>query len=155
MPNVVSNHLTSGILKYIHTTGRFASGVNLFEKLRTKEPEVASLLARVLIDADEEVKAVALLYETVKKSPMDYATLNVQADFCQSKTRNDLALECAKRAVNSAPSEFTTWAKLAEIYIALEQYEMVSSLRSPQLVYILTSYIGIIDLKLLSDVYIP
>ncbi|KAK6333865.1 hypothetical protein TWF730_004048 [Orbilia blumenaviensis] len=124
VPNLVSNHLTTGVLKYIQTTGRFASGVNLFEKLRIKYPEVASLLARVLIDADEEVKAVQLLYETIKVLPMDHSLLNVQADFCQSKGRSDLALECAKRAVNSAPSEFTTWAKLAEIYIALEQYEM-------------------------------
>ncbi|KAF3921177.1 hypothetical protein ABW21_db0202366 [Orbilia brochopaga] len=124
VPNLVSNHLTTGILKYIHTTGRYTSGVNLFEKLRIKFPEVASLLARVLIDADEEVKAVQLLYETIKILPLDHSLLNVQADFCQSKGRSDLALECARRAVNSAPSEFTTWAKLAEIYIALEQYEM-------------------------------
>ncbi|KAF3923029.1 hypothetical protein ABW20_dc0104218 [Dactylellina cionopaga] len=124
VPNLVSNHLTTGILRYIHTTGRYTSGVNLFEKLRTKYPEVASLLARVLVDADEEVKAVQLLYDTIKVLPMDHALLDVQADFCQSKGRSDLALECAKRAVNSAPSEFTTWAKLAEIYIALEQYEM-------------------------------
>jgi predicted Zn-dependent protease len=78
-------------LAYIHTTGGFAFGVNLFEKLSSKEPEVASLLARVLIDADEEVKA----------------------------------LECAKRAVNSAPSEFTNWERLAQVYLKLEQYEMV------------------------------
>ncbi|EPS41663.1 hypothetical protein H072_4432 [Dactylellina haptotyla CBS 200.50] len=124
VPNIVANHLTTGILKYIHTTGRYTSGVNLFEKLRTRFPEVASLLARVLVDADEEVKAVQLLYETIKVLPMDHSLLDVQADFCQGKGRSDLALECAKRAVNSAPSEFTTWAKLAEIYIALEQYEM-------------------------------
>ena len=126
VPNVVSNHLTNGLLHYIHTTGRFASGVNLFEKLRTKEPEVASLLARVYIDGDEEVKAVSLLHDTIKVLPMDAASLDVQAKFCMSKGRNDLALECAKRAVNSAPSEFTTWARLAEVYLALEQWELVS-----------------------------
>jgi Flp pilus assembly protein TadD len=126
VPNVVSNHLTSGLLAYIHTTGRFASGVNLFEKLRSKEPEVASLLARVLIDSDEEVKAVQLLYDTVKLLPMDNSLLDVQADFCMRKGRYDLALECAKRAVNSAPSEFTTWERLAQVYLKLEQYEMVS-----------------------------
>jgi Chs5-Arf1p-binding protein BUD7/BCH1 len=32
VPNLVSNHLTTGLLKYIHTTGRYASGINLFEK---------------------------------------------------------------------------------------------------------------------------
>ncbi|RPA92633.1 chaps-domain-containing protein [Choiromyces venosus 120613-1] len=124
VPNVVSNYLTSGLLTYIHTTGRFASGVNLFEKLRSKEPEVASLLARVLIDADEEVKAVSLLYETIKLLPLDSSLLDVQAAFCMSKGRYDLALECAKKAVNSAPSEFTTWERLAQVYLKLEQYEL-------------------------------
>ncbi|KAF8429495.1 Chs5p-Arf1p-binding proteins-domain-containing protein [Tirmania nivea] len=124
VPNVVSNHLTNGLLHYIHTTGRFASGVNLFEKLRSKEPEVASLLAKVYLDGDEEVKAVSLLYDTIKILPMDAACLDVQAQFCMSKGRDDLALECAKRAVNSAPSEFITWARLAEVYVALEQWEL-------------------------------
>ncbi|KAL7269104.1 bud site selection protein [Rhizina undulata] len=122
--NVVSNHLTSGLLAYIHTTGRFASGVNLFEKLRSKEAEVASLLAKVLIDADEEVKAVSLLHETVKVLSMDSSLLDVQAEFCMNKGRHDLALECAKRAVNSAPSEFNTWERLAQVYLKLEEYEL-------------------------------
>ena len=60
VPNTVSNHLTSGILKYIHTTGRYTSGINLFEKLRTRDVEVSSLLARVQMMADEEVQAVRL-----------------------------------------------------------------------------------------------
>lgn len=40
-----------------------------------------------------------------------------------SKGRYDLALECAKRAVNSAPSEFTTWERLAQVYLKREQWE--------------------------------
>jgi Flp pilus assembly protein TadD len=95
------------MLAYIYTTGRFASGVNLFEKLSSKELEVASSLARVLIDADEEVKALAILYETIKLLPMDNSLLDALAEFCINKGRYDLALECAKRAVNSAPTEFT------------------------------------------------
>lgn len=130
VPNLLTNHLTTGLLKYIHTTGRFASGINLFEKLRTKEPEIASLLARVLIDADEEVRAVQLLYDTVKLLPMESSLLDVQAQFCMSKGRYDLALECAKRAVNSAPSEFTTWERLAQVYLRLEEYELVRMIRS-------------------------
>jgi predicted Zn-dependent protease len=125
VPNVVSNHLTSGMLAFIHTTGRFASGVNLFEKLSSKEPEAASSLARVLIDADEEAKAHALLYEMVKLLPIDNSLLDVLAEFCISKRRYNLPLECAKRAVNSALSEFTIWERLAQAYLTLEQYEMV------------------------------
>lgn len=124
MPNLVSNHLTSGLLNYIRTTGRYASGINLFEKLRTREPEIASLLARVYMAADEEVKGVRLLYEAVEELPMDYSLLDCQAEFCNRKGRGDLALEIAKRGVVSAPSEFGTWARLAEIYVALEQWDL-------------------------------
>ena len=124
VPNTVSNHLTSGILKYIYTTGRYTSGINLFEKLRTRDVEVSSLLARVQIMADEEVQAVRLLYDALQDVPMDYALLDCQADFCQRKGEGEMALKCAKRAVTAAPSEFSTWARLAEVYVGLEQWDL-------------------------------
>jgi hypothetical protein len=124
VPNTVSNHLTSGILKYIHTTGRYTSGINLFEKLRTKDVEVSSLLARVQIMADEEVQAVRLMYDALQDVPMDYALLDCQASFCQSKGESEMALECAKRAVTAAPSEFSTWARLAEVYVSMERWDL-------------------------------
>ena len=124
VPNTVSNHLTSGLLKYIHTTGRYASGINLFEKLRERDVEVSSLLARVLISADEEVQAVRLLHGALQDVPMDYALLDCQAAFCQSKGEGEMALECAKRSVTAAPSEFSTWARLAEVYVGLEQWDL-------------------------------
>lgn len=120
----MSNHLTTGLINYIHTTGRYASGINLFEKLRSRDPEISSLLARVFIFADEEVQAVKLLHEAIQELPMDYSLLGCQATFCQSKGRLDWALECAKRGVIAAPSEFGTWAKLAEIYVGLEQWDL-------------------------------
>ena len=124
MPNLVSNHLTTGLLDYIHTTGRYASGINLFEKLRSRDTEVSSLLARVLMAADEEVQAVKLLHDAIGQLAMDYSLLDCQATFCQGKGRLDWALECAKRGVTAAPSEFGTWAKLAEIYVGLEQWDL-------------------------------
>ncbi|PGH06065.1 hypothetical protein AJ80_08233 [Polytolypa hystricis UAMH7299] len=124
VPNTVSNHLTSGLLKYIHTTGRYVSGINLFEKLRTRDVEVSSLLARVLISADEEVQAVRLLHDALQDVPMDYALLNCQATFCQSKGEAEMAVECAKQCVTAAPSEFTSWARLAEVYVGLEQWDL-------------------------------
>ena len=124
MPNVVSNHLTTGLLNYIHTTGRYTSGINLFEKLRSRDVEVSSLLARVLIAADEEVQAVKLLHHAISELPMDYSLLDCQSGFCQRKGRLDWALECAKRSVTAAPSEFGTWSKLAEIYVGLEQWDL-------------------------------
>ncbi|KAJ5105867.1 hypothetical protein NUU61_003214 [Penicillium alfredii] len=124
VPNTVSNHLTSGILKYVHTTGRYTSGINLFEKLRSRDVEVSSLLARVQLMADEEVQAVRLMYDALQDVPMDYALLDSQAAFCQSKGEGDMALACAKRAVTAAPSEFSTWARLAEVYVGLEQWDL-------------------------------
>ena len=124
VPNLVSNHLTSGILKYIKTTGRYTSGINLFEKLRTRDIEVSSLLAQVLIAGDEEVQAVRLLHDALQEVPMDYALLDCQAEFCMSKGEGEMALACAKRGVTAAPSEFGTWARLAEIYVSMEQWDL-------------------------------
>ncbi|KAJ9610255.1 bud site selection protein [Cladophialophora chaetospira] len=124
IPNIVSNHLTAGLLKYIRTTGRYTSGINLFEKLRTKDVEVSSLLARVLLDGDEEIQAVRLLHDSLQDVPMDYALLDCQASFCESKGEGDMALELAKQGVTAAPSEFSTWARLAEVYVEMEQWDL-------------------------------
>lgn len=124
VPNTVTNHLTSGILKYIYTTGRYTSGINLFEKLRTRDVEVSSLLARVQLMADEEVQAVRLMYDALQDVPMEYSLLDCQASFCQDKGENEMALECAKRAVTAAPSEFSTWARLAEVYVSMERWDL-------------------------------
>lgn len=35
-----------------------------------------------------------------------------------------MALECAKRAVTAAPSEFSTWARLAEVYVSMERWDL-------------------------------
>lgn len=124
VPNLVSNHLTTGILKYIKTTGRYTSGINLFEKLRTRDAEISSLLAHVYLAADEEVKAVRLLHEAIQELPMDYSLLDSQAYFCKLKGQSDFALDLARRSVVSAPSEFCTWARLVEIYIGQENWEL-------------------------------
>ncbi|KAI0018492.1 chaps-domain-containing protein [Xylariomycetidae sp. FL0641] len=134
VPNNVSNHLTSGLLKYFHTTGRFASAINLFEKLRSQNVEVSSLLAKVLFMGNEEVQGVRVLYQALKESPMDYVMLDTQADFLLKKgfaaedatlkeERLKMALGCADRSTIAAPSEFGTWAKLAQVYVAMEDWE--------------------------------
>jgi Chs5-Arf1p-binding protein BUD7/BCH1 len=134
VPNNVSNHLTVGLLRYFRTTGRFTSGINLFEKLRTKNVEVSSLLAKVLFMGNEEVQAVRVLHESVKASPMDYVMLDTQAEFLKKKALNPnqaelkderlrMALGCADRSTIAAPSEFSTWARLAEVYVAMEDWE--------------------------------
>lgn len=134
VPNNVSNHLTSGLLKYFYTTGRFTSAINLFEKLRTQNVEVSSLLAKVLFMGSEEVKGVRVLYQALKETPMDYVMLDSQAEFlikkaitaetpAQKEERLRMALGCADRSTVAAPSEFGTWARLAQVYVALEDWE--------------------------------
>ncbi|KAI1154037.1 chaps-domain-containing protein [Nemania diffusa] len=134
VPNNVSNHLTSGLLKYFYTTGRFTSAINLFEKLRSQNVEVSSLLAKVLFMGNEEVQGVRVLYQALKESPMDYVMLDSQAEFlikkamtaetpAQKEERLKMALGCADRSTIAAPSEFGTWARLAQVYVTLEDWE--------------------------------
>ncbi|POR38348.1 Uncharacterized protein TPAR_01479 [Tolypocladium paradoxum] len=134
VPTNVSNHLTTGLLKYLETTGRYASGINLFEKLRTQSIEVSSLLAKVLFMGNEEVAGVKALYQSLKETPMDYVMLDTQAEFLLKKAqtadtpevkeeRLRMALGCADRSTIAAPSEFRTWARLAQIYVSMEDWE--------------------------------
>ncbi|TFK41420.1 chaps family protein [Crucibulum laeve] len=120
---VVSNHLTAGIMKYFGDSGRLQQAANLFEKLSTREPEVASLLARSYIGMNEEVKAVQIMAAAMKQTPQSYTLLHAQCDFLRSKGKQEWALKLARQAVNCAPSEFVTWEKLTDLYIDLGQYE--------------------------------
>ncbi|KAF8594939.1 chaps family protein [Ceratobasidium sp. AG-I] len=129
----VSNHLTSGILKYFGSSGRYAPAVNLFERMYVREPEVASLLATSYIGMNEEIKGLQTLSAALAASfpapdsqptiPPSYTLLHVQCDLVRSKGRKDWAVALARQAVNVAPSEFVTWAKLTECYIENGQYE--------------------------------
>jgi predicted Zn-dependent protease len=80
----------------------------------------------VVLYLDEELKAINVLYDALKQMPQSYALLHVQADFLRGKGKLEMALRLAKQAVNLAPSEFITWAKLTEVYIDLGDYESVS-----------------------------
>lgn len=134
MPTNVSNHLTTGLLEYFETTGRYASGINLFEKLQSQSTEVASLLAKVLFMGNEEVAGIKTLHQSLQKAPMDYVMLDAQAEFLLKKAqkadtpelkqeRLRMALGCADRSTVAAPSEFGTWARLAEVYVAMEDWD--------------------------------
>ncbi|KAG9254442.1 Chs5p-Arf1p-binding proteins-domain-containing protein [Emericellopsis atlantica] len=134
VPTNVSNHLTAGLLKYLQTTGRYTSGINLFEKLRSQSVEVSSLLSKVLFMGNEEVTGVRTLYQSLQDTPMDYVMLDTQAEFLLNKAqtaatpelkdeRLQMALRCADRSTIAAPSEFGTWARLAQVYVAMEDWE--------------------------------
>jgi len=83
---------------------------------------------------NEEVEGVRILYEALKESPMDYVMLDTQAEFLLRKAetaatpgpkeeRLRMALGCADRSTIAAPSEFGTWARLAQVYVAMEDWE--------------------------------
>ncbi|KZT51179.1 chaps-domain-containing protein [Calocera cornea HHB12733] len=119
----VSNHLVSGLLKYFGDSGRWQPLANLFEKLYVREPEVASLLAKAYIGMNEEVRAIQIAAAALESNPKSWTTLHVQVDFLVGKGKLDWAVKLAKQAVNSAPSEFVTWAKLAEVYCEMGSFE--------------------------------
>jgi Chs5-Arf1p-binding protein BUD7/BCH1 len=134
VPTNVSNHLTTGLLKYLETTGRYASGINLFEKLRTQSVEVSSLLAKVMFMGHEEVAGVRTLHQSLQETPMDYVMLDTQAEFLLHKAKGaptpelrderlKMSLGCADRATVAAPTEFSTWARLAQVYVAMEDWD--------------------------------
>ena len=134
VPNVVSNHLTAGLLRYFETTGRYTSGIRLFDKLRSENIQVSSLLAKLLFMGNEEVEGIRVLYHALKEMPMDYVMLDTQAEFLLNKARTaatpeqredylHMALGCADRSTIAAPSEFSTWARLAQVYVQLEDWE--------------------------------
>lgn len=96
--------------------------------------EVSSLLAKVLFMGNEEVAGVRTLYQALQETPMDYVMLDTQAEFLLKKAhcaatpelkeeRLKMALECADRSTVAAPSEFGTWARLASVYVAMEDWE--------------------------------
>ncbi|KAJ3143095.1 hypothetical protein HK100_011394 [Physocladia obscura] len=118
-----SNHLTNGIMKYFRDAGRLDQAAAFFEPLFTKDPEVGAVLAASYFGNDNEVKGVKVLYESLKKNPSSYGLLIAQVDFLINKKKLDTAVTLAKLAVVAAPSEYVTWAKLTQVYIALRDFE--------------------------------
>ncbi|ORE08017.1 chaps-domain-containing protein [Rhizopus microsporus var. microsporus] len=119
----VHNHLASGVMKYFGDSFRYGPAIELYEKLRKKDPEVGALLAQSYIGQNEEIRAVRVLNSELKRMPMSYPLLHVQVDFLRSKGEYEMALKLAKFAVNTTPSEFLTWAKLTEVYIDIGDYK--------------------------------
>ena len=81
----VHNHLTAGVMKYFGDSFRYGPAIELFQKLQKKDPEVGALLAESYIGANEETKAVKVLYEDLKLASLSYPLLHVQVDFLRSK----------------------------------------------------------------------
>lgn len=72
---------------------------------------------------DEEIKAVKIIHQALQVNPLSYPLLHSQVDFLLAKNKPDWARQVAQQAVNAAPSEFVTWAKLTQTYIDLGQFD--------------------------------
>ena len=64
-----------------------------------------------------------IMNAALAENPQSYPILHAQCDFLMSKGKHEWAQAVAQQAVNSAPSEFVTWAKLTETYIELGQFD--------------------------------
>jgi len=84
---------------------------------------IGTVVYGLTVCIDEEVKAVQVMSSAIRENPQSYTLLHAQCDFLRSKGKLEWAAELAQQAVNCAPSEFVTWAKLTEVYIELGQYE--------------------------------
>ena len=56
--NIATNHLTTALMKYFCITGRWEQGVNLFHKLREREPDVDLLLAKLYLEMGLNISIV-------------------------------------------------------------------------------------------------
>lgn len=120
VPNLSDNYMVDALYRLIDVTGLYEPVIEMLERIGANE-----ILAQVLLKADREVDAVKLLVDGVTENPRNYSLLVTEADFCLSKERSDLALDCARRAVSAAPSDFYPWYVLCKIYLSLEQYDQV------------------------------
>lgn len=91
--------------------------------------ELDALVAKALIGANQQVKAMQILHDAIKIIPNSYHLFHVQADALRAHGRHDWALALAHQAVECAPSEFVTWAKLADCYVDLNMFEMALVVR--------------------------
>lgn len=122
-PTLISNYLVDGFLKAVQLSQNYDRALEILTRLQKQEPSVITLIVRILLLKDDEIKAVQLMSEGINANKRNSDLLLVQTEFCMEKKRYDLALEAAKQAVRSSPSEFNTWANLVKVYTKLGDFE--------------------------------
>lgn len=122
-PSLISNYLVDGFLKCVELTQSFDMALDVLRRLEQREPEVATLIARVLLLKDEEIQAVQVMADGIANDKRDSELLLLQTQFLMDKKRYDLALYSAKQAVKSSPSDFKTWSLLVKVYTKLNDFE--------------------------------
>lgn len=122
-PTVISNYLVDAFIKSVELTQNFDQALEILTRLQKIEPAVITLITKIYLLKDEEIKAVQLMSEGINENKRNSDLLLLQTEFCIKKKRYDLALDSAKQTVKSSPSEFNTWANLVEVYTKLNDFE--------------------------------
>ncbi|GEQ72186.1 hypothetical protein JCM33374_g5872 [Metschnikowia sp. JCM 33374] len=122
-PTLTSNYLVEGFLKCVQLTQHYDAALDVLYRLEAQEPSVVSLIARVLLLKDEEIKAVQAMHDGIANNSRDPELLLLEVEFLMDKKRYDLALHLARQAVQSSPSEFKTWAALVKVYTKMGDFE--------------------------------
>lgn len=120
---IVNNYLVDAFIKFVKITGKYEEAISVLSRLAKIDSDVLAITARVMLQNNDEVKAVQVMGNGILANPRDYNLLELQADYCAGKGKLEWALDCAIRAVNSAPAEFLPWARLVKIYTKMGNYE--------------------------------
>lgn len=120
VPNASQNYMVDSLYRLLDITGQHGRAIEMLTRI-----EATEVLTEVLVKADYEVSAVQLLVQGVETNARNANLLAQEAEFCLHKNEPDLALDCAKRAVNAAPSDFYSWHVLCLVYLQREQWDQV------------------------------
>lgn len=118
VPSVSCNYMVDALLRLVDVTGLYDSAIDVLRRVGAEE-----VLAEVLLRADREVDAVQTLVHGVQQNARNAQMLAREAEFCLLKNNLDLALDCARRSVHAAPSDFYPWHTLCRVYLAREQWD--------------------------------
>ncbi|KAG7665861.1 BUD7 [[Candida] subhashii] len=122
-PTLICNYLVDGFMKVIQLTQTYDRALEILRNLQKEEPSVISLIAQVLLLKQDEVGAVKVMNQGILDNKRDSNLLILQTEYCLEKKKPELALELAKQAVKSSPSDFKTWAILVKVYTRLGDFE--------------------------------
>ncbi|CAD1811796.1 ChAPs (Chs5p-Arf1p-binding proteins) family protein [Candida parapsilosis] len=122
-PTAVNNYLVDGFLKVVELTQSYSRGLEILERLYKTEPGVISIIAKLQLLKQDEIQAVKTMYKGIQDNKRDANTLVLQAEYCLDKKKPELALELAKQAVKSSPSDYFTWSVLVKCYTKLGDFE--------------------------------
>lgn len=122
-PTLICNYLVDGFLKCIELSQSYDKGLEILGRLQSKEPNVVTLIAKILLLKDEEIKAVQIMNEGIQQNDRDSDLLLLQCQFCLDKKRYDIALKLAQQAVKASPADFKTWSMLVRVYTKLNDFE--------------------------------